>query len=170
MDEERWKNITGFNDYQVSSLGRVKSLKHGKERLLKPRKNSEGYFSIVTCNNGKEVSHRIHRLVALEFIPNPDNLPQVDHIDRNISNNQLNNLRWVSQSQNSFNTHRHYKESYGIYWKKQFNFYQIIVTYEGKLKSLGCTPDFEKAKEIRDRFLHEKKYETRGLNNNSVIQ
>ena len=153
MEDEQWKNITGFSDYQVSSFGRVKSLKYGKERILKPRKNSDGYFCIVTCNNGKEISHRIHRLVALAFIPNPNNFPQVDHIDRDITNNSIDNLRWVSHSQNSFNTHRHYRENYGIYWKKQFNFYQVIVTHEGKLKSLGCTPDFNKAKEIRDTWL-----------------
>lgn len=150
---EQWKPIEGYSDYEVSSAGRVRSLKYGKERILKPRKNSDGYFCIVTCMNGREASHRIHRLVATAFLPNPNNYPQVDHIDRDITNNCMENLRWVTQSENSFNTHRHYREMYGIYWKKQFGFYQVIVTHEGKLKSLGCTPDLEKAKELRDAFV-----------------
>jgi len=150
---EEWKKIDGYTDYEVSSLGRVRSLKYGKERILKPRKNSDGYFCIVTCVDGCEKSHRIHRLVACAFLPNLSNYPQVDHIDRDITNNTVGNLRWVTQSENSFNTHRHNKEMYGIYWKKQFGFYQVIVTHEGKLKHLGCTPDLEKAKQIRDAFV-----------------
>lgn len=151
--EEQWKTLEMYPDYEVSSSGNVRSLKHGKHRILKPRPSSDGYYSIVTCMNGKEASHRIHRLVALSFLPNPNNYTQVDHINRDITDNRVENLRWVTPSQNSLNTHRHYRENYGVYWKKQFGFYQVIVTHEGKLKSLGCTPDIEKAREIRDSFL-----------------
>lgn len=149
---EEWKQIDGYQDYEVSSLGRVRSLKFGKERILKPRKNTDGYFCIVTCMNGKESSHRIHRLVASAFLPNPNNHLQVDHINRDITNNQIDNLRWVTPSQNSFNTHRHHRELYGIYWKEKYGFYQVIITHEGKLKHLGCSADIEKAKEIRDAY------------------
>jgi hypothetical protein len=150
---EQWKCVDGFADYEVSSLGRVRSMKFGKVRILKPRKTTDGYFSVVTCMNGCETSHRIHRLVASAFLPNPETLPQVDHIDRTVTNNCVDNLRWVSPSQNSFNTHRHYRELYGIYWKPQFGVYQVIVTHNRKLHHVGCTPDVEKAKEIRDAFL-----------------
>lgn len=150
---EEWKQISGYADYEVSSLGRIRSLKFGKQRILKPRKNTDGYFCIVTCMDGQETSHRIHRLVASAFLENPNNCPQVDHIDRNIQNNCVTNLRWVTPSQNSFNTHRHHREMYAIYWKPKYGFYQVIVTHEGKLKHLGCSPDIEKAKEIRDSYL-----------------
>ena len=153
---EIWKKIDGYSDYEVSTFGNVCSLKFGKRRILTPRKNSDGYFCIITCMNGSEISHRIHRLVAGAFIANDNNYPQVDHIDRDITNNKVENLRWVSQSQNSLNTHRHYREMYGIYWKKQYGFYQVVVTHEGKLKSLGCAPCLEKAKEIRDMFVSRK--------------
>lgn len=151
--EEEWKSIEGFDEYRISSHGRVKSLKFGKERILKPRKSPDGYFSIVTCVGGKEKSHKIHRLVASAFIENSNHLPQVDHIDRNVTNNTVSNLRWVTPSENSFNTHRHYKDNYGIYWKKQFGFYQVMITHCGKLRSLGCSKDFDTAKEMRDVFL-----------------
>lgn len=150
---EEWRQIEGYVDYQVSSLGNVRSLKFNKQRILTPRKNSDGYFCVVLCVNGQQTSHRIHRLVATAFLPNPESLPQVDHIDRDIANNRTDNLRWVTPSQNSFNTHRHHRELYGIYWKPQFGFYQVIVTHEGKLRHVGCTPDVEKAKEMRDAFL-----------------
>jgi hypothetical protein len=153
---EEWKQIDGYVDYQVSSLGRVRSLKFGKQRILAPRKNTDGYFCIVTCMNGRQTSHRIHRLVASVFISNPENLPQVDHIDRDITNNSIENLRWVTPSQNCFNTHRHHRELYGIYWKPQYGFYQVIVTHEGKLHHIGCSPDVEKAKEMRDAFFGKK--------------
>lgn len=153
---EEWRQVEGYADYQVSSFGRVRSLKFNKERILAPRKNTDGYFCVVTCMNGHQTQHRIHRLIATTFLPNPDALPQVDHIDRDITNNRVDNLRWVNQSQNSFNTHRHYRELYGIYWKPQFGFYQVIVTHEGKLRHIGCTPDVEKAKEMRDAFFGKK--------------
>jgi hypothetical protein len=153
---EDWRPVNGYDDYQVSSLGRVRSLKFGKQRILAPRKNTDGYFCIVMCMNGRQTSHRIHRLVASAFIPNPEDLPQVDHIDRDIANNSIENLRWVTPSQNSFNTHRHHRELYGIYWKPQYGFYQVIVTHEGKLYHIGCSPDVEKAKEMRDAFFGKK--------------
>ena len=113
--KEIWKPIRNHeNFYLVSNLGRVKRLsttfkrKDGKnykrpEKILKPYKNKKGYLMVDLDNNCK--GQIIHRLVAEAFIPNPDNKPQVNHIDGNKENNALTNLREVSQSENMKNAY-----------------------------------------------------------------
>lgn len=93
--KEIWKDIKGYEGiYQVSDLGRVRSLKFGKERILVGRKDSDGYLRVGLCKDGKEKTCRVHRLVAEAFIPNPDGLPQVNHKDERKSNNVASNLEW----------------------------------------------------------------------------
>jgi hypothetical protein len=98
---EEWRKIEGFDDYEVSNLGRVRSLKFGKERILKQVLDN-GYWK-VSLSNKKAREYTIHRLVALAFIPNPDNLPEIDHIDIDGQNNSISNLRWADRSINSLN-------------------------------------------------------------------
>lgn len=98
---EIWKDIEGYEGfYQVSNYGRVKSLKFGKEKILKHRRNTFGYLEIVLCSGGKPKSFKIHRLVAKAFIPNPNNLPQINHKDENKENNCEWNLEWCTPSYN----------------------------------------------------------------------
>lgn len=105
---EIWKDIYGYeNLYQISNLGRIKSLSHinnlGKLRpecILGNRLSDRGYHTAVLYNNGKPKSFKVHRLVAFAFIPNPDNKPHVNHIDGVKSNNLINNLEWVTISEN----------------------------------------------------------------------
>lgn len=94
-DVEIWKDIEGFeNQYAVSTKGRVRNLK--TNRILVGKNNRSGYKFVSL--NGK--GYKIHRLVALAFIPNPNKLPQVDHLDENKGNNDVSNLRWVTASEN----------------------------------------------------------------------
>lgn len=100
-----WKTIDfveGFeNLYSVSDTGLIKRLDSQKE--LKLTKNHQGYLSVHFSNQKKRKRLRVSRLVAQAFIPNPENKPEVDHIDTNISNNNVSNLRWVTHQENMDN-------------------------------------------------------------------
>ena len=113
MTTEIWKDIKGYEDrYQVSNLGRVKSLPHErttptggayltKPRILKPSSNGKGYMRLTLRKDNKEVSKYVHRLVAEAFIPNLDNLPEVNHKDEVKNNNKVNNLEWCTPKYNN---------------------------------------------------------------------
>lgn len=106
---EIWKDIPNYETlYQISNLGNVKSLSYGaknikrsnRQKLLKLSLNNCGYVKVQLYKNGKATEHYVHRLVALAFIPNPNKLPQVNHIDGNKTNNCSENLEWVTASDN----------------------------------------------------------------------
>lgn len=101
---EIWKDIEGYEGlYQISNWGRVKSLNYnrtGKEGILKPIPTNNGYMIIGLYKNRKPNQYSIHRLVAQAFIPNPDNLPQVNHKDEDKSNNCVWNLEWCTAEYN----------------------------------------------------------------------
>ena len=90
--EEIWKEID--DRYSVSNLGRVKSNYANKERILKPFYNHYGYLMVDIRHPGYRKSIAVHRLVAIAFIPNPDNLLEVNHKDENKTNNCVDNLEW----------------------------------------------------------------------------
>lgn len=102
---EIWKDIEGYkNLYQVSNLGRVKSLGNGKthnssERILKVNE-IKGYLVVNLYKEGKRKNYSVHRLVATAFLPNPNILPQVNHKDEDKTNNTFSNLEWCSNEYN----------------------------------------------------------------------
>ena len=109
---EEWRPVVGYEGlYEVSNMGRVKSLERMKwdnggcckvpERILKARKVGGGYLKVNLYKDGKSKSCRIHRLVAEAFIPNPDGLPVINHKDENPKNNNVDNLEWCSYSYNN---------------------------------------------------------------------
>lgn len=104
--QEVWKDIDGFIGlYQISNLGRVKSLnrfdslgRQWSEKLLKTQVQPRGYCVVRLRKDGKDNTKMIHRLVAIAFIPNPNNLSDVKHLDENLLNNCVYNLQWYNHS------------------------------------------------------------------------
>jgi len=100
---EEWKHIDGFNGkYEVSSLGQIKSLfvKYGKERILKPNTNKQGYLTVSLSKHSEIRTYRVHRIVASVFLDNPENKLHVNHIDGNKLNNTVQNLEWATPLEN----------------------------------------------------------------------
>ena len=92
--KEIWKNIPDYDGYLISNLGNVYSLKSNKKMTV--CHNDKGYFYAHLIKNGIQHQVKLHRLVAKAFIPNPNNLSEVNHIDNNKANNCVNNLEWCS--------------------------------------------------------------------------
>ena len=114
LKTEIWKPVKGYEGlYEVSNLGNLRSLdKHimygnryclFKGKPIKPFSNSMGYLRVGLYKNNQGKKYFVHRLVAEAFIPNPNNLPCIDHIDRNYLNNSADNLRWCTQKENCNN-------------------------------------------------------------------
>jgi len=149
---EVWKDIPEYEGlYQVSNLGRVKSLpkewiagkgvvlKH-KGKILKSRTNSSGYMLVNLWINGNIKTYQIHQLVAMAFLnhkPNGNELV-IDHINDNKLDNRVENLQIVTNRFNCFKTQGKYSSKYkGVYWNKQRNKWQSYISINGKLKHLG---------------------------------
>ena len=101
LNMEIWKPIKDYPDYMVSNLGRVKSLRFGKEKILKTQSDKDGYKKINLFKDKKSNNKKIHRLVAEAFIPNPNNLPCINHKNEIKDDNRLENLEWCSVAYNN---------------------------------------------------------------------
>lgn len=99
-EKEIFREIDGFPDYEVSNLGRVCSFKGKYPKILKLGKDREGYLYVILYTGRKRVKKKVHRLVAEAFVPNPENKPQVNHIDEDKKNNVAENLEWVTCREN----------------------------------------------------------------------
>lgn len=117
---ELWKDIEGYEGlYQVSNLGRVKSLKKGK--ILKQHDNGKGYMQVGLWKNNKGKCYYVHRLVSEAFVDNPENKPQINHKDKNKTNNCVYNLEWVTCKEN-----QHHKVNFEGYKQKGRN---VVVEF-----------------------------------------
>lgn len=143
--EEVWKDIVGFeNFYQVSSYGRVRSLdritisrrskNHLKGKILSTTLNTKGYPHIRLSKEGKRETFRVHRLVAQTFIPNPDNLEIVNHIDSNKTNNNISNLEWCSEMDNRLHARKIFNDTaYG----EECNLSKLTETQVKEIRTNG---------------------------------
>ena len=146
--------IEGYPNYMIYDDGRIWSKCRGKGKFLKPKPDNNGYLLVNLCEDGKTKSMRVHRLLGIAFIPNPENKPFIDHIDNNRQNNNIENLRWATVSENTRN-----KAAYGAVpfrgVNKNGNRFIARVTIYGKKKYLGYYDTAEEASETYLKYCRE---------------
>ena len=156
MEEEEWRKIDGTLNHYVSNLGNVKNF--GTKNILKQQKDKGNYcyVSFRIPNSGKKLSRKqVHRLVGLAFIPNPENLPQIHHIDNNPSNNNVNNLLWVSNIENCQSKNRTCNVGFISSYIKNDTEY-----YVAGFRNYGIRHQkYSKDKEICEEWLKNRRYE-----------
>ena len=145
--------IEGYENYLIYDDGRVYNKKFNK--FMSIRTPNSGYKYLNLWENGKRKTLKIHRLVALQYIPNPENKPQVDHFDRDRSNNHVSNLRWVTSLENHQNKGnnkrntsgvknvcvdgtrwRYCKMVHGITHRQNFKTFEDAVEYKTKFETI----------------------------------
>jgi hypothetical protein len=98
---EEWRIINDYPNYSISSLGSVRN--NATEKILKTFINKRGYYRIALYKDNKRQQYSIHRLIGIHFLPNWNNYPEIDHVDRDKTNNKVFNLRWIDRSGNCKN-------------------------------------------------------------------
>ena len=142
--------IVGFEKYLIYEDGRVWSGK-GKGMFMKHRVDRYGYLQVCLWKDRKVKCMRVHRLIALHYIPNPENKPEVDHFDNNRQNNNISNLRWVSRSENNRNRKTYGAIPFkGVY--KKGNRFVAMISINGKKKHIGYYDTAEEASEAFNNF------------------
>ena len=136
---ECWRSIDGYINYQVSNLGRVRNSNTG--HIMTGTTNTKGY-QMVMLSKGRNTCKNctVHRLVAREFLDNPENKPQVDHIDHDKTNNHLSNLRWATRSENQCNQRKHRdgcSRFKGVSKKKSAKKWTAQIMHNGRVKYIG---------------------------------
>ncbi len=157
MSEEHWLPVQGWDSlYEVSDFGRIKSLQRQivagprkytiRERILKLRYDKDGYQIVGLQNQGKIVTCRVNRLVAVAFIDNPQDKPQVNHKDGNRANNIVQNLEWATVSENKIHsfselqTPRGKSGFYGVSWRADRGKWRAYTSVGG-YRHLGLFAD-----------------------------
>lgn len=140
---ETWKPIEGYEDkYEVSTMGNVRSLNYrntGKTHILKPVAAGKGYLMVGLCRNCTMKWEKVHRLVAKAFIPNPESKPQVNHINGIKTDNHIENLEWVTESENQKHAYKKGLKKGKPEWGK------ILGTKHGKEAAMKHAMEVRKA-------------------------
>jgi hypothetical protein len=153
MESEEWKDVVGYEGlYQVSSLGNVR--RDGRNRTL--HTNPNGYHKMDLYKDAVCKWFGVSRLVALAFIPNPDNKPEVDHINKNRIDNRVENLRWVTSKENKETAIKHRQGSPPGETGQKFISLTSQKTYKLTIQALGIQKRFktlDEAIRARNNFL-----------------
>ena len=148
---EEWKVIDGYNNnYSISNKGNVKNNK--TDKILKQGIDRNGYNNLDLYVNGKRKKVVIHRLVALTFIPNPENKPCVDHINNIKTDNNVNNLRWATNSENQYNkklSKINTSGAKGVCYHKRDKKWLASIKLDGIKIHIGYFDTIEEAKQAR---------------------
>jgi len=166
IEGEVWKPITDYEElYHISNYGRVKALERRvcisnknyfyKALILKSFVTKRGYYEVRLCSKNTSKAKKIHRLIAEHFITNPENKPQVNHIDGNRLNNEIKNLEWVNNRENS--CHRikisNFTSKYtGVSYFKRDNKWRSSIQFNGKSIRFGMFNTEEEAYQKRLEF------------------
>ena len=166
LDYEFFLPVEGYDNYFISNFGNIKNSK--TNRIMKQRTRKDGYKDINLCKNGNVNKFRVHRLVAIAFLENPENKPKIDHIDNNTANNNVKNLRWATSKDNSANRGKQISNTTGfkgVSFYKPLKKYSVFININSKKKHLGYYETAEeaskvyeaKAKEIHKEFYNKNK-------------
>lgn len=152
---EEWKNIIiddVISNYEISNYGIVRNKTNGY--LLKPSLNNKGYYIVCLSHNKIIKNYLLHRLIAIYFIPNLDNKPNVDHNNNITTDNRIHNLRWCNHSENGMNSKISKKNTSGIkgvIWNKSINKWCAQIMINNKNKYLGRFENKEDAIKARQK-------------------
>ncbi len=145
-----WLSIKGFENYQISICGKVRNVT--TKRILKNNMNKYGYYYVALYNNGQQKKFKVHRLIAIHFLPNIENKTCVDHINNLKTDNRISNLRWSTIQQNNFNYSLSKKNTSGVrgvIWFKETKKWRAQIKINNKSIHLGYFVNIEDAKLAR---------------------
>ena len=163
---EIWRDVPEYEGiYQVSNLGRVKSLarkgsdgRQLKEMMMKTRVTNSGYLILTLRKSGVYKTHLVHALVAMAFLNHKPNGHKivVDHINNDPLDNRLENLQIITQRENSSKDKKRYSSKYvGVFWHKVANKWKATIVINGKQRSLGLFTNELKAHEAYQSALNQ---------------
>lgn len=161
---EQWREIQGYPKYLVSNFGRVMG---AKGYILNACDDHKGYLIVSLHKEGKQKCWRVHKLVGEAFIPNPHNLPELDHIDRNRLNNNISNLRWVDKTTNQQNRNKKNNASsqyYGVQYRAKGKPWECAINHKRKYYYIGTFDTEHEAARAYDVKARELYGETARLN------
>lgn len=143
---EEWRQVVGFEKYQVSNAGNVRS----DRGLLKPGKDTYGYRQINLYKESTRYTRKVYRLVMDAFNPNIENKPQIDHINRIRDDDRVENLRWVTARENVRNSKEFTEEMNGISRSEKNDTYVVRLNLDGRERYFGSRKTLDEAKALRD--------------------
>jgi hypothetical protein len=162
IDGEIWKDIEGYEDlYKISNFGRVLSIKKLmtgsiNKKLMAGSINNRGYKCVALYKDSVQKTCKLHRLIAINFIPNPDELPCIDHRDRNKLNNDISNLRWLSHRENNLNRdHVEFKKKVTTDKSNGKIYYRVYYYPDGINRTSKSFLTYEEAEEFADKMIEE---------------
>ena len=142
--------VQGFPNYTIDRNGNITNIHTGK--VLSTCVGKTGYKTVSLWKDNKGTRNIIHRLLGLHYIPNPENKPYIDHIDRNKLNNDLSNLRWRDGTENNLNSPSQERDLHNIYWKSSHKVYRVWIQRYNIIIKLGQYKTIDEAKRVRDEW------------------